>query len=103
MDKSAKGIIKHHKGQLLEKLPLEREQFLTKLENSELLPNSSGTHIRTKITREEKVSYFLEYIVIPGADDHLPKLINVMEQSDDLAVKRLGSDMRKHTKSGRIF
>ena len=72
--------------------------FLAKLENSQLLPNGSGAHIQRKSTRAEKVSYFLDYVVIPGANVYLPKLMNVMEQSDDLTVKALANDM----KSGRI-
>ena len=101
MDKDfAKKILRDHKIRLLEILPLERELFLANLDVAELLPTGSAAHIRAKSTRDEKVSYFLEQIVIPGADVHLPKLIDVMEKSDDLAVKKLANDMKGQMKPG---
>ena len=101
MDKDfAKKILRNHKIQLLEILPLERELFLASLDVAELLPNGSGADIRAKSTRNKKVSYFLEEIVIPGADVFLPKLIDVMEKSDDLAVKKLAKDMKGQMKPG---
>ena len=96
----ARNILKNHKVRLLKILPLESELFLGKLDEVDLLPENSGACIRAKGTREDKVSYFLQYVVEPAADIYLPLLISVMEQSDNLAVKRLANDMNTQLTSG---
>ena len=96
----ARKILKDHKLQLLEVLPLENELFLGKLGAVNLLPENSGVYIRAKSIKAEKVSYFLEYVVEPAADIYLPILLSVMEKSDNLAVKRLANDMNTQLTSG---
>ena len=96
MDKdSAKDLLRCHKEQLLEILPLEREKFLAQLEKGKLLPSDCGAPIRAKSTREDKVSYFLENIINPVPHLYLPTLIEIMEKYDDLAVNTLASDMKE--------
>ena len=96
----ARNILKDHKVQLLEILPLESELFLGRLGKVDLLPENSGAFIREKGTREDKVSFFLQHVVEPAADIFLPKLLSVMEKSDNLAVKRLANDMNTQLTSG---
>ena len=95
MDKgSAKDILRSHKEQLLDTLPLERENFLAQLDKRKLLPSGCGASIRAKSTRNDKVSYFLENIVSSAPHVYLPTLIEIMEQCDDLAVNALARDMK---------
>ena len=96
----ARNILKHHKVRLLEILPLESELFLGKLGEVDLLPDNSGAYIREKGTREEKVSYFLQHVVEPSADTFLPKLLSVMEKSDNYAITKLATDINTQLKSG---
>ena len=91
---SVEDILKHHKVKLLTILPLEDEIFLAKLGEANLLPRDSGASIRSKSTRAEKVSYFLLHVVEPAPEIYLNLLIGVMENTDDLAVKKLANDMK---------
>lgn len=94
------NILKHNEVQLLKILPLEDDLFLGRLGEVDLLPENSRASIRAKGTRAEKVSYFLYHVVEPAADAYLPKLLSVMEESDNVAVKRLANDMNTRLKSG---
>jgi len=94
-EKELLKIIKSYKVKLLRILPLEREIFLAMLEEANLLPEGTGATIRTKNERDARVSYLLQYVVEPAADIYLPKLIEVMEKSDDLAVQRLASEINE--------
>ena len=58
---------------------------------ADLFPLGTAATIAAKTTRAEKVSYFLQHVVEPGADDYLPKLLKVMRDSKmDNAVKLAG-------------
>jgi len=101
---SAKDTLIHFKVKLLDKLPLESEKFLTKLEVVKLLPDSSGSVIRANDTREQKVSYFLEHVVKSDPDICLPELIGIMKKEDDnLLLIKLASDMNEYMGQGNIL
>ena len=53
-----------------------------------LFPLDIGANVQAKLTRVEKVSYFLTQIG-PGADSNLPKLLEVMKQSGVTDVVQL--------------
>ena len=93
--KSAKDILKDHKAELLRSLPLEDEKFLAKLEKFQLLTDGNGASIRAQIPSHNKVAYFLQYVVEHAPDIYLPSLICAMEQSDNLAVRKLAKDMKE--------
>ena len=58
---------------------------------ADLFPLGTAASIEAKPTRAEKVAYFLEHIVEPGADDYLPKLLTIMKDSKiDNVVKLAG-------------
>ena len=99
-NKLARNILEHRKVRLLEILPLENELFLGMLGEGGLLPDNSGAYIRKEGTRADKVSYFLLYVVEPAADTFLPKLISVMEKSNNPAITKLANDMNTQLKSG---
>ena len=101
--KSAKDILKDHKAELLRSLPLEDEKFLAKLEKSQLLTDGNGASIRAQIPSHNKVAYFLQYVVEYAPAVYLPLLICAMEQSDNLAVKKLANDIREKGMYVRMY
>jgi len=101
---SAKNTLTQFKGDLLKSLPLESKAFLAKLEVAKLLPEDSGPMIRAKSIREEKVSYFLEYVVSSGPDIYLPILIGIIEKEDDnLVLIDLARNMKNYMGPGNIL
>ena len=77
--------------ELIEILPLEDKKFFAKLYQKNLLPLGSGGVIEELKTRQDKVTYFLNSIVIPSPETFLPKLLEVMDtkECDNLAVNSL--------------
>ena len=98
----AKIKLTHFRGDLLEKLPLESDMFLAKLGDAKLLPRESGSMIRAEATRDRKVAYFLEHVVSSGPHIYLPKLIDIMENEDDLVLIDLASNMTNYIGPGNI-
>ena len=92
---SAKDILSDHKVELLSILPLENEIFLAVLEKFQLLTDGNGACIRAQNSRHNKVAYFLQHVVECSPDICLPSLIFAMEQSDNLAVRKLAKDMKE--------
>ena len=92
---SAKDILRDHKVELLKILPMEDEIFLAILEKFKLLTDDNGASIRAQIPSHNKVAYFLQLAVERAPDVYLPSLICAMEQSDNLAAKKLANDMRE--------
>jgi len=95
----SENTLMHYKDELLQKLPLERETFLMKFAAANLLPEGSGEIIRSINKRKERVSYLLEHVVEPAAEVYLPMLIDVMQTSDDIAVKNLAKNMQEYKES----
>ena len=48
---------------------------------ADLFPLDTGDSIAAEPTRAKKISYFLQHIVEPGAEEYLPKLLEVMKES----------------------
>ena len=86
---SAKDILSDHKVELLSILPLENEIFLAVLEKFQLLADGIGAYIRAEKFIHNKVAYFLQHVVECAPDICLLSLIFAMEQSDNLAVRKL--------------
>ena len=55
--------------------------FSGEARKADLFPLGTAASIEAKPTRVEKVAYFLQHVVEPGADDYLPKLLKVMKDS----------------------
>lgn len=83
---SAKEAIKKYYVELLTKLPLDDEIFFGMVKCAGLLPLNTGDNIMANPTRAEKVAYFLQNVIEPGAELYLPRLLTVMKKSksDDL-------------------
>ena len=91
--KSAKDAIRHFSVELLEQLPLEDVKFFALARRGDLFPLNTGDSIATMPTRAEKVTYFLQHAVEPGAEEYLPKLLKVMKESKVVNLVRLADDI----------
>ena len=97
---SARDAITRFNKRLLEQLPLESGVFFAMVKQARLFPQDNADRIAELSTRSEKVSYFLQHVMEPGADVYLPKLLGVMKKSGDSNVVRLADEIQASMKSG---
>ena len=98
--KSAKDAIKQFSVDLLEQLPLEDVKFFAMARRAGLFPLNTGDSIAAMPTRAEKVAYFLQHAVEPGAEEYSPKLLSVMKESKVANLVRLADDIEAVTAIG---
>ena len=98
---SAKDAIKHFNVELLRQLPLENDIFFGMARRAGLFPLDTGDSIAAEPTRAKKVAFLLQHVVEPGAEEYLPKLLNVMKESKVANVIRLADDIQAVTGIGR--
>ena len=98
---SAKDAIKHFNVELLRQLPLENDIFFGMARCAGLFPLDTGDSIAAEPTRAKKVAFLLQHVVEPGAEEYLPKLLNVMKESKVANVIRLADDIQAVTGIGR--
>ena len=77
---SAKVAITKLKVKLLQQLPLNSNTFFAMAKQTDLFPLDTSDSIVAEPTRAKKISYFLQHVVEPGAEDYLPKLLKVMKE-----------------------
>ena len=92
--KSAKDAIRQFSVELLEQLPLEDVKFFALARRGDLFPLNTGDSIAAMSTRAEKVAYFLQHAVEPGAEEYLPKVLSVMKESKVANLVRLADDIK---------
>ena len=97
---SAKDAIKEFNVELLEELPLDIPIFFAKAKKADLFPLGTADSIEAKPTRAEKVAYFLQRVVEPGAKEYLPKLLKVMKDSKNDTVVELAGNIEAAMKPG---
>ena len=68
---SPNEAIKQFNEELVRQLPLESDIFFAKAKQADLFPLDTGDSITAKPTRTKKVSYFLQHVVEPGAEQYL--------------------------------
>ena len=91
---SASDVIKLFSVELVCQLPLEDDTFFAMAKHAKLFPPGVGESIAAERSRARKVSYLLQYVVEPGAENYLPKLLKVMKDSKVVNVVRLANDMQ---------
>ena len=101
MKVSAKDAIKQFNVELLYQLPLENDIFFAMARRAGLFPLDTGDSIAAEPTRPKKVAFLLQHVVEPGAEEYLPKLLNVMKESKVANVIRLADDIQSVTGIGR--
>ena len=97
---SAREAIKKFNVELIQQLPLESDMFFAMAEQAGLFPLDNGNSIAAEPTRAKKVTYFLRYVVEPGAEQYLHKLLKVMRDSKVANVVRLADDIQAATGIG---
>jgi len=90
---SAQDAIKKFYVKLVKKLPLDDAIFFGMIKQANLFPLDSGDSIAAQPTRAKKVSYFLQHVVEPGAEECLPKLLEVMKNSGYFDVIKLANEI----------
>ena len=100
---SAKDAIKQFNLELLCQLPLESDLFFAMAKQADLFPLDTGDSIAAQPTRTKKVSYFLQHVVEPGAEQYLPKLLKVMKDSEVANLIRLANDIQAATGIGQYI
>ena len=103
MNISAKDAVIEFNVELHEQLPLENSLFFAQAKQANLFPLNNGDIIKAKSTRAEKVAYFLQHVVEPGAEEYLPKLIKVMKESKVDNVVKLAEKIQERTRIGRYI
>ena len=93
---SASQALKEYNVDLLKHLPLENNTFFGMIKTAGLFPLNTSDDVKAHATRADKVSYFLTQIG-PGADTYLPKLLNVMKESDFADVVELAEKIAAET------
>ena len=92
---SAKDAIKKYGVDLLQELPLDNPIFLDMEDGAGLLGLNYKQVIEAKVTRADKVAFYKGNVLMPGADRHLPILLDVMDKHDD--TKALAGKIRGAT------
>ena len=100
MSLSAKDIIKKFNVKLLEQLPLDDPIFFGMAKAADLFPLGTADSIAAECTRAKKVTYFLQHVVEPEADDYLPKLLKVMKDSKIAGLKKLANELQVAMEQG---
>ena len=97
---TAREAIIHFNVELLQQLPLENNIFFAMAKQVALFPLDTSDSIAAMSTRAQKVNYFLQHVVEPGAEEYLPKLLKVMKESGFANVVRLADDIQAATGLG---
>ena len=94
MTLSAKDAIRRFKVELLKELPLDDPLFFAMVYRANLFPLDTKKAIKAEKTRTNRVDNFLDCVVEPGAAYYLPKLLDVMRESEFANVKKLADDIQ---------
>ena len=100
MPLSAKDAVRKFYVELIEYLPLENPIFFAMAKVANLFPLGTADIIAAKPTRADKAAYFLQYIIEPGADDYLPKLLKVMKRSEVYYLEHLADKIHAALEQG---
>ena len=94
---SPKDAIQKFGVRLHKELPLDDPIFLGMVDGAGFLVLNYRASIEVKATRAEKVAFFQQKVLEPRPDIYLPKLLDVMDDSGDIAAKSLAKDIREVT------
>ena len=99
---SARDTVRKFNMELLSQLPLDDDTFFAMAKQADLFPLYTDDHIAALPTRAKKVAYFLQYVLEPGAEEYLPKLLEVMKESEVTNVVRLADNIQAATGIGTV-
>ena len=87
--------------QLIEILPMDDATFISALFSANLLPGNLKAEVKSLSTSADKADYFLDHAIFPNIDNdktNLEKLLNVLEKSNNAAVKNVATEVRRAIK-----
>ena len=70
---------------------------------ADLFPLDTGDSITAEPTRAKKVTYFLQHVIEPGAEEFLPILLKVMKDSKVANVVKLADNIQAATGIGKCI
>ena len=88
--------------ELVKQLPLENDIFFAMAKQAGLFPLGTNDCVAAEPTRAKRVSYFLQHVIEPGAEEYLPKLLKVMKDSKVDNVVRLADEIQAAIETGNI-
>ena len=97
---STKDVVKQFSLKLCEQLPLENDIFFAMAEQAGMFPQNTSDSINAESTSAKKVSYLLQNVVEPGAEEYLPKLLKVMRECKVTNVVKLADEIEETAKIG---
>ena len=100
---SAREAIKNFYVELVQQLPLESGIFYAMARQADLFPLDTGDSITAEPTRAKKVTYFLQHVIEPGAEEFLPILLKVMKDSKVANVVKLADNIQAATGIGKCI
>ena len=86
-------------------LPMDDVTFTAELVSHHLLPGDRHDQVKSKATRAEKATHFLDSVIRPTTPSDVisfNELLNVMENSDYCNVKELARQIRSKLKEGHV-
>ena len=90
---TAMEVFKQFYSKLVTTLPMDDEIFIAELYSKSLLDHEMKLKIEVELTRSKKAVQFLDKCIYPNFDSggywKFDELLNVMEDSEDLKVKKL--------------
>ena len=99
---SEEDAIREFNVKLLEILPLDNPMFFGMANKAKLFPLGTDNQIQARLTRADKVTYFIQHVLMPGAKEYLPILLKVMKESEAPNVVKLADDIQTFVRSGEF-
>ena len=97
---SEEDAIREFNVKLVKNLPLDNPIFFAMANEAKLFPLGADNEIQAKSTRAEKVTYYIQHVLKPGAKEYLPILLKVMKESEAPNVAKLADDIQTYIKPG---
>ena len=91
-------IIKQFYKDLVKALPMDDAEFRSMLYSADLLPGNLKAVIQSKPTSADKAEYLLDHAIKKDATN-FAKLLEVMESSDNHALKKLANNIQNEIDS----
>lgn len=98
-----KDVYLEYYPKLIRVLPMDDAYFRANLNASRFLPGDAKAMIESRPTRADKASYFLDNFIAnafedDGSNSMFSDLLNLMERSDDSALKSIAAQIKKKTR-----
>ena len=97
---SAKDAINKFNVTLMEKLPLDNAIFFGMMREAKLFHLGADQSISQQTTRQMKVTFYLQNVFSIQPDEDLPKLLEVMKNSEVSGLVKLADQIKAEAEPG---